>query len=154
MRWAGAVLVAAGAVLLFSTSTFAGFIFNAGTLNASASASDRSGSASFTATPVSVPNAAGATISATVKSPDPFMFTTGGASTTFSMLEWTGQQPRFSPAIRILGSTQAEKLDGSAESPSSGRVGQRDHQLHRNRHRDVQRFVSFRGQLDLGTCHN
>jgi hypothetical protein len=47
------------------------------------------------------------------------MFTTGGASTTFSMQEWTGQQPRFSPAIRITGSTQAQKLDGSVGSPSS-----------------------------------
>ena len=116
----GAVVVAVGAWLLSSTSTFAGFVFDSGTLRASAHASDRSGSASFTATRVTIPNADGATISATVKSPDEFMYTTGGASTIFSMLEWTGHQPRFSPAIRIIGSTQAGKLDGSVGSPSSG----------------------------------
>jgi len=109
-----------GAWLLTSTPTFAGFIFNSGTLNAGATASDYTGTNTFTATPVIIPNAAGATISATVKSPDQFMFTTGSGSTTFSMQEWTGQQPRFSPAIHITGTTRGEKLDGTFTSPRSG----------------------------------
>jgi hypothetical protein len=115
--------VAVAVSFLASTATppaFAGFIFNYGTLTASASASDYTGTNSFTATPVSIPNAAGATISAIVSGPGVPMTTTGSASTTFSMLEWTGQQPRFSPAIHITGTTRGEKLDGTFTSPTSG----------------------------------
>ena len=95
-------VVAAIGFLSVAPAAHAGFMFNSGTLNASASASGTV----VTATPVTMTSAAGGTASASI----------GGNSgtTTFSMKEWTGVQPKFEPALHITGSAQGSSTGGGS----------------------------------------